>query len=562
LLVYTKPGKDTEGLQADAFIELSSLGCDTDMDPRFTAASPVVGKGFRENNSSAVKKIDKKDGFSGDKKGGISKELSSKQRPKEYMLYQRTIKEMFGKTVGSVKGTDRGWICFAGELLHHPSTLQYGIYLLKEVYGRLLKNRGDRNIWDLILDAYLAELKEIIAQLGKHRDSRPEAIKIIFDPRLYRVELISEIFGNRTAPAAGQRQEDNPSATNLPARQSRAVAAAAAKNSMLWIRALFPIKWRDYDSEAFKMAIDLIKELVKNIGDDDVELSEKLLDICKEPALRYCASEEMEYWAITPNEEDNDNALIELIDDYVKAGRLDKAFTAFLKIKDFSPSYKFRYHFVRNFAKIAVEHAYRKQVLRHTRKIAGAHLLEWLIAAGNALYEKGKREEAYALYQEAWRRSFWSKRHPENVCDYFIALAREKKITFKWFMLRQNAEELLEEARVFSEEWLKNEYTCNMFPPFWARKTIFELTIAGRYKEAEYIIELIEKKYREYMGDEERDRGLQAMAKALAQRGDLKRASEYLEKMINFRPETTLEITELLAKKGDYDNALVASILN
>jgi len=101
-----------------------------------------------------------------------------------------------------------------------------------------------------------------------------------------------------------------------------------------------------------------------------------------------------------------------------------------------------------------------------------------------------------------------------------------------------------------------------------AQRTAYELTLAGRYEKAEALATLVDKKHRiEYWGvqanqmrPEERDQMYREMAIASAERGDIPRIEQSLNAMREYKPGALLEISKIFARKGEYENSIMAPV--
>lgn len=500
-------------------------------------------------------------------------------RTSQENLYQKVIEMMYEETIAIYRRakafhqyTWQYQAEFAGELLNHPATFETGRGLLEESYakGVDLGEGFDGDGWPVNQTYEIATV--VITEMGRHPNLRERALELIFDSRTYGFQKNAE-----EAKDFEKTQE-----LIKPERQlstDRVEEKGLVKGFLNRFARMKPnlpaqkIKRSIHNPEILGKMIHLILCLAESIGDDDLELSNRLIDARIKLGTWYRESQEKRYRSediaheveklkhyagllpkltelaqFSSEKEDRDNAFLELADGYLQIGHMDKAFELFMKGDQVT-----YYTLNRVIAKIAANSKYRKEALQHIRKIGGEHIFVWLIAVGDELREQGRVKEARQLYRESWELSSKSSEHERNVASYFVRIARETNMKFGKLGTRQGLNDLLENTRktVISqlENWDVSRDRNNKRFLSFAKDAIRELTIVGRYDEAEEIVKLVDKKYRiEYWGQEanhmrpeERDYCYKEMAIASAHRGDIERVEEYLAKMIEFKPETTLE---------------------
>jgi len=515
-------------------------------------------------------------------------------------LYQRTITAMFEATMGKSKISGgksvSDWICqteMAGELLNHPALFGFANGLLEQSYAEGIKLGMGRDKFGNQINETYEVAKAVIAEMGKHPALRQRAMELIFNPRTYYFQDIYNIsdlnkvvslllIGIEISSASGPSGEG--SSQNLPVER-REVSI--------------------YDPELIKQMLGLFDSLTESIGDSDLDLSQKLIDariklgeLYREVKIQkgygeldfifYAAqvSQAIEALSRFPRllpklvelaksnpsgKQDKGDALLKVAKAYIEFGQMDKAFELFMQVEEVGSLSS------STIAQITAVPEYREEALKHVRKIGGEITFEILIDTGDELRKQNKTKEgeklkeAEELYQEAWNLSSGTDAHKEHIPGYFIRIARESNIKFG----ELGANELLEYAQkeaISQIEKLDFKQGLGTSTLFFAQDTIFELARAGRYNEAEALTELVDQKFRieweQHLGSsteqKPKDECYEKMAIAAAQRNDMGKTVEYLGKISNYDTEhtsrATLEIAKILARRGDYNNALGAAV--
>ena len=457
---------------------------------------------------------------------------------------------------------------------------------------------------------------EVVTQMGKHPQLRDRAIEIIFNPMTYGLSdgskikevhritgLIKGILSSPEKLSYSQVQEPSQSpeswwvkiAAHLPGL-SRQVALAPHKN--LIIRPKNP---GFYDEGTLRGMKFLILKLVESIGEDDIELSGRLLDVymtlrqweiaaAKARGGRWTGyfyqkvedlvhiqgllPKLLQLTAEVEDDEERSDAYFSLYKAYAESNRVEEALNILSKVTLGShgggPNI---------FSKTSGNQKNRNATLKEIRRLGGALEVQRLVVVGDAASAQGEPKEAKALYEEAWKKSANNdpkdldasyRQFKRDIVDYFIDVARRTGTTFE----EKGELELLEIVRQKALTEL-NGYNRNTRYDHWimsfADRVIFELTRSGFYEKAEEIVQLKDKKARiEYWGaaqaqrmrPEERDKGYKQMAIAAAHRKDYLKISEYLGKMVEYKPDAMLQITGIFGSMGDFENSFVTSALN
>jgi alkylation response protein AidB-like acyl-CoA dehydrogenase/thiazole synthase ThiGH ThiG subunit/tetratricopeptide (TPR) repeat protein len=511
--------------------------------------------------------------------------------PTPQELYQRTMQVMFNETIaGHTRPEQNGetWKSqaeFAGELLVLPSTFAMGRNLLEESYTR-----------GVTLKEKFPLVGTVIRQMGRYPKLRQRAIEIIFDPRSY-----------SSGDEYSFDVHDIEKAKRILLQEHGAGSGQSGETAHL-----------GYANLTMR---EFILELVKAIGNDDVSLSNRLLEMVMtirewDPETTFKTDipgyiEELgqidglfpKLEAMAATVEDNEeqgNAHARLCAIYAQKGRMDKAIEMLSKIETFSLGVHKDI-----FSMMALDPRYREAILENIRRIGGDHEVESLAAVADIALKTGAKEEAAKIYDEAWGKSkkivsgFFG--HDRNIARFFVHAARTTGLRFDGM----GSKELLELVRLivikgFQEykyprteddryaepvvlELIPDEPPLILdIPPEYLGRTldgemlmgfaddvIFELAREGFYHSAEGLVRWKDQRGRigQWTGladgirPEDRDKGYMQMAIGAAYRQDYQKIDEYLGKMVEFKPDTRLKITKILGEKGDFENVFFAPAL-
>jgi len=537
-----------------------------------------------------------------------------------HSLYQGALGAMFSATVGEnprsrAPGNDSKYTWtyqaeFAGELLQHPATFAKGVELLEQTYRRGLEidNRHDADGFEV--NQRLSILGEVTKQMARHPELRQQAVDIIFSPSTYGYdekvgdkgfkEAREQFIGPDRQLTAGEVSDEVPETkptSLIGSLVSRVKDGLKRRDSTVpMVRKKPTIR----DTGTLSAMRNMIMNVVIQIGDSNVELSERLLDVYGELGRWEKTATEagghkyysypsqdidklVQYKGLLPkleemadsveDEESKDNAYLTLFRNYADNGQFSEA------IDMFSRSTRTT-HAISNgaLAKIGADSNYRKDLLNHVRRIGSEQEVESLVVVADATWESGEQREAEKIYEEAWKKSKKQgtgrlldkfRNHNRNIAEHFIEVARKTGMQFDGM----GESELLETVRQISLDEL-GAYDAHASGEHWITwfvdKVVFELTKSGLYEKAEKLVLLIDRKARierwgeaqaRSMRPEERDKGYKQMAVGAAHRQDYERIDEYLKKMVEFKPDAMLEITKVLGAKGDFENSFIASVL-
>ena len=178
--------------------------------------------------------------------------------------------------------------------------------------------------------------------------------------------------------------------------------------------------------------------------------------------------------------------------------------------------------------------------------------------------------DAQGIYQQAWDLAQRQPQWPDDLASKFLPLIQEGKFTPQGGV---NQEALITFVRSAALNWLEQVDPRRVderdVPPR-VTGAIEALGLNGDYGAAEELVLLLDRKFRierwgavraPQMLSDARDAGYRALIRAAAKRQDYDRVQTYLTRMQNGVPETMLEVAELLARRGEYENAVVSSLL-
>jgi len=494
---------------------------------------------------------------------------------------------------------------FAGELVANPQTFELGRAMLEDAYkqGVALEGRFDADGWPV--DQRFDVAHDVIVEMAKHPDLRQQALQLVFDPRTYgmKVDATNEQGFRETREAMGpERQlaapEIQPEAPIQPEKYSvkRVLGKLFGTPSEVALPVVRPtsqlpkvrVKVSIHDPKILGNMRTLVLAVLKEVGDSDMELAERLIkfrmqlgewerESTEGKFYEYKAQEVedlIKYPALLPllielanssrDEEDRGNALMYVVDGYLSAGKVQEAFDLFLKVGRVS-----YYRFASAIAHLASLSKNRATVLDHFERIISRdRLSDWQIDVADELFRLGAKKEAEYLYNKVWQSLSGSG---ENRLGLLVALAKGARTTGVKIG-KKSAGELLNDANenvtATLNAWDVRRDRSNNILLRAAQRTAFELTLAGRYEEAETLAQLVDKKHRiEYWGGqagsmrpEERDQMYREMAIASAERGDIPRIEQSLNAMREYKPGALLEIAKIFARKGEYENSIMASV--
>jgi len=268
-----------------------------------------------------------------------------------------------------------------------------------------------------------------------------------------------------------------------------------------------------------------------------------------------------------PEDRDRNNALLEVAQGYFNQGNIERSLEILEEMG--TPGYATFYILL---SKYVLYPNYWQRAMRIIRKIPATKQWECLVAAGDLLYERGDKKGANELYQDSWKVSskLTRKEQLSNAVETFVSLMREKNISFA----SVDSVYVVNEAVNYAQEWLNaiSREDSPSFPPVpdFIFSTIYHLAKEGQYPRAEELVRLIDQKYRiEHWGAQaahyrcdERDRGYERIIRAAGERKDYAKIEESVKKMQDYMQEAMLDAAKILAGQGEYQNALVGSILS
>ncbi len=527
-------------------------------------------------------------------------------------LYRSSLEAMFQEAI--VRSVRAGVIHeyrwkdqakFAGELVAGPQTFELGRTMLEDAYkqGVLLEGRLDADGGPV--DQRFGVAHDVIVEMAKHPDLRQRALELVFDPRTYGMKIDAtneqgfretrEAMGSKRPSAAPEIQRQasiDPENHSVKRVLGRFFGMASNVDlPMVPPTSQFPkvrINVSIHDPVVLGKMQALVLAVLKEVGDSDMELAERLIrfrmqleewdrestqgryydnkaheveDLTKHPGLLPLLAELANS---SHDDDDRGNALMYVVEGYVSAGKIQEAFDLFRKVTRVS-----YYRFTSTIAQLAYFSKKSSAVLDHFERISPPHRLpDFQADVADELFRLGAKKEAEYLYNKLWQSVSDSG---EKRLTHRNALARGAR-TMGVKIGKKSAGELLNDAKekvtAALNAWNARRDSGNAGLLWAAQHAAYELTVAGRYEEAEALAQLVDRKARiEHWGGEagsmrpeERDQMYREMAIASAERGDVARIEQSLNAMQAYKPDALLEIAKIFARKGEYQNAMMASM--